>query len=159
MRPSLKLEYNEAKIMIDAAVAKAEEIGVLETFAVVDEGGYPIALRRMDGARVTGPEIAIAKAFTAAGHKRSTHLFNTPPNGPALPNNEAYGIQLMFPGKFAIFVGGFPVVVNNQVVGAIGVSGGNGEQDTACGLAALQALKAHLEPQGYSVIAEANIKL
>jgi uncharacterized protein GlcG (DUF336 family) len=154
-----QLELEEAKLMIAAAKRKAEEIGVLETIAVVDAGGYVIALERMNGARITGPEIAIAKGFTAAGHKRSTHLFNTPPNGPALPNNEAYGIQLMFPGRFAVFVGGFPVVVNGQVVGGIGISGGNGEQDTAVGLAALQALKEHLAKDGHDVIAEANIKL
>jgi len=93
----------------------------------------------MDGARVTGPQIAWNKAFTAAGHRRSTHLFNTPPNGPALPGNEAFGIQLSFEGRFAVFVGGFPVVVDGEVVGGVGLSVGNGEQDTAAGLAALAA--------------------
>lgn len=158
MRQALKLELNEAKLMIEAAVAKAKEINVPETIAIVDDGGYLIALERMDGARITGPDISTAKAFTAAGHKRSTHLFNTPPNGPALPNNEAYGIQLMFPGKFAVFVGGFPIVINGEVIGGVGISGGNGEQDIAVGTAALRALKAHLAESGYDVIAEANIK-
>src|SRR6478672_4113635 len=141
MRPSFKLELDEARHMVEAAIAKAREIGVLETVCITDEGGYPLALERMDGARVTGPQIAWNKAFTAAGHKRSTHLFNTAPNGPALPGNEAFGIQWSFDGKFAIFVGGFPVVVNGEVIGGVGRSGGNGEQDTACGLAALQALQ------------------
>lgn len=159
MKPSLKLELAEAKVMIEAGKAKAAEIGVLETIAVVDAGGYVIAVERMDGARITGPEIAVAKAFTAAGHKRSTHLFNSPPNGPALPNNEAYGIQLMFPGKFAIFVGGFPIVVNGDVVGGLGISGGNGEQDTTVGIACLKALQEVLTPLGFDVTAEANIKL
>ena len=45
----------------------------------------------------------------------------------------------MLPGKFAIFVGGFPIVHEGQIVGAVGVSGGNGEQDKAVGAAALQA--------------------
>ena len=49
---------------------------MLETVCVVDEGGYPLVLERMDGARITGPQIAWNKAFTASGHKRSTHLFN-----------------------------------------------------------------------------------
>lgn len=159
MKQAFKLELKEAKIMIEAAIKKSEEINVLETIAIVDDGGYIIALERMDGARITGPEISAAKAFTAAGHKRSTHLFNTPPNGPALPNNEAYGIQLMFPGKFAIFVGGFPIAVNGNVIGGVGISGGNGEQDTAVGTAALLALKQYLAKDGYEVIAEANIKL
>ena len=109
-------------------------------------------------ARITGPQIAWNKAFTAAGHKRSTHLFTKPPGGPALPGNEAFGIQLSFEGRFAAFVGGFPIVVNDEVVGGVGLSGGNGEQDTRCGLAALQALKELLAPQGYSVVVEADIK-
>lgn len=158
MKTSLKLELADAKLMIEAAKRKAEEIGVKETIAVVDDGGHLIALERMDGARITGPEIAVAKAFTAAGHKRSTHLFNAPPHGPALPGNEAFGIQHMFPGKFAVFVGGFPVVVNGEVIGGVGISGGNGEQDTAVGLAALAALREALAPQGYDVVVAADIK-
>ena len=144
--------------MIDAAKKKSEDINVLETIAVVDDGGNLLALERMNGARITGPEISTAKAYTAAGHKRSTHLFNKEPNGPALPGNEAFGIQQMLPGKFAVFVGGFPIVVNGEVVGGIGVSGGNGAQDTAVGTAALKALQKHLEKDGLEVITEADIK-
>jgi uncharacterized protein GlcG (DUF336 family) len=158
VKKALKLERAEARAMVEAAIAKAAEIGVLETVCIVDDGGFPIALDRMDGARVTGPQIAWNKAFTAAGHKRSTHLFNAPPNGPALPGNEAFGIQLSFEGRFAVFVGGFPVVVNGEVVGGVGLSGGNGEQDTKCGLAALEALKAMLAPQGLDVLVQADIK-
>jgi len=157
MRTAFKLELAEARAMVQAAFRKAEEIKVLETICVVDEGGYPIALERMDGARITGPQIAWNKAFTAAGHKRSTHLFNTPPSGPALPGNEAFGIQWSFEGRFAVFVGGFPVVVDGEVVGGVGLSGGNGEQDTKCGLAALQALKELLGSK-HSVLVEADIK-
>src|SRR5262249_15882095 len=83
------------RIILDAAEAKATEIGDLETICVCDDGGHPIALHRMTGARLTGVEIAIAKAFTAAGHRRATHKFNAPPGGPALPGNEAFGIQAM----------------------------------------------------------------
>jgi len=157
MRTAFKLELAEARAMAQAALRKAEELKVPETVCIVDDGGYPIALERMDGARVTGPQIAWNKAFTAAGHKRSTHLFTTPPNGPALPGNEAFGIQWSFEGRFAAFVGGFPVVVNGEVVGGVGLSGGNGEQDTKCGLAALQALKDLLGPK-QAVLVEADIK-
>jgi uncharacterized protein GlcG (DUF336 family) len=158
LKTAFKLELSEAKAMCTAALAKAAAIGVPETVCVCDDGGYPIALERMDGARITGPQIAWNKAFTAAGHKRSTHLFNTPPNGPALPGNEAFGIQWSFDGKFAIFVGGFPIVVNGEVVGGVGLSGGNGEQDIACGLAALQALHDLLAPQKHTVLVQADIK-
>ncbi|MGZ5106034.1 MAG: GlcG/HbpS family heme-binding protein [Usitatibacter sp.] len=158
MKKTVKLEIEEARRMVDAAVAKAKEIGVLETVCIVDDGGYPIVLERMNGARITGPQIAWNKAFTASGHKRSTHLFNASPSGPALPGNEAFGIQWSFEGRFAVFVGGFPIVVDGDVIGGVGLSGGNGEQDTACGVAALQALKAMLAPQGHEVLAQADIK-
>ena len=144
--------------MLLAASRKAAELGVAETVCICDTGGYPIALERMDGARITGPQIAWNKAFTAAGHRRSTHLFNLSPNGPALPGNEAFGIQWSFEGKFAIFVGGFPIVVDGEVVGGVGLSGGNGEQDTACGVAALQALQDVLAPQKHTVLVQADIK-
>jgi len=158
MRSAFKLELAEARHMIAAAIRKAEELGVLETVCVADEGGYPLAMERMDRARVTGPQIAWNKAFTAAGHRRSTHLFNQPPAGPALPGNEAFGIQLSFEGRFAVFVGGFPVVVDDEVVGGVGLSGGNGEQDTACGVAALQALQDLLGAKGHRVLVAADIR-
>ena len=157
MKTAQTLELHEARIMAQAALAKAKEIGVTETVCITDSGGFPIVMERMDGARVTGPQIAWNKAFTAAGHKRSTHLFNTPPSGPALPGNEAFGIQWSFDGKFAVFVGGYPIVVNGEVVGGVGLSGGNGEQDTACGVAALAALQALLAGKA-DVLVQADIK-
>jgi uncharacterized protein GlcG (DUF336 family) len=158
MKQALKLEAREARVMVAAALAEAARLGVPQTCCVSDEGGFPIMIERMDGARITGPQIAWNKAFTAAGHKRSTHLFNTPPNGPALPGNEAFGIQWSFEGRFAVFVGGFPVVVNGEVVGGIGLSGGNGEQDIACGVAGLKALAELLAPEGHTVLVAADIK-
>lgn len=158
LKKTLMLEGREARRMTDAALRRSKELGVLETVCVVDAGGFPILLERMDGARITGPQIAWNKAFTAAGHKRSTHLFNTPPNGPALHGNEAYGIEHSFDGKFAIFVGGFPIVVDGDVIGGLGMSGGNGEQDTACGLAGLEALRELLAAEGLAVTVAADIK-
>ncbi len=159
MKNKLRLELVEAEAMVDAAIQASIEINVLESVCVVDDGGFPLVLKRMDRARVTGPQIAWNKAFTAAGHKRSTHLFTRPPNGPALPGNEAFGIQLSFEGRFAAFVGGFPIVVDGQVVGGIGLSGGNGEQDTIAGMAALETLRVILEAEGHAVVVEPDIKL
>ncbi|WP_037574841.1 GlcG/HbpS family heme-binding protein [Phaeacidiphilus oryzae] len=144
MHTVYRLTLADALIMLEAAEAEAERIGVRETLCISDEGAHPIALHRMTGARLTGVEIAIAKAFTAAGHQRATHLFNEPPNGPALPGNEAFGIQQTHPGRFAVFVGGFPIVHQGQVVGGVGVSGGNGEQDKAVGAAALAAFESKI---------------
>jgi uncharacterized protein GlcG (DUF336 family) len=156
VKQALKLELSEARLMAAAAIAKAAALGVAETVCIADEGGFPLLIERMDGARITGPQIAWNKAFTAAGHRRSTHLFNQAPNGPALPGNEAFGIQWSFDGKFAVFVGGYPIVVDGAVVGGVGVSGGNGEQDTACGVAALLALRDALV--GHTVVVDADIK-
>ncbi|HEX5496956.1 MAG TPA: heme-binding protein [Mycobacteriales bacterium] len=142
MYTATRLTLDDALPMLAAARAKAEELGVAQTICVVDEGGHALALHRMPGGRLTGVEIALAKAFTAAGHQRPTHRFTEPPDGPALPGNEAFGINLMYPGKFAIFVGGFPIVHDGAVIGAVGVSGGNGEQDKAVGAAALEAFAA-----------------
>ena len=136
-----RLTLEEAVIMIDAAKEEAERIGVKHVICISDDGGYPIALHRMTESRITGVEIAMAKAFTAAGHQRATHLFNEPPNGPALPGNEAFGINHMHPGKFAIFVGGFPIVHEGKVIGGVGISGGDGTQDKAVGAAALKAFE------------------
>jgi len=151
VRQVFRIDLDDALPMLQAARAKAEEIGVKQTICVCDDGGNVLALHRLPGARLTGVEIAIAKAFTSAGHERPTHKFNEPPNGPALPGNEAFGISHMYPGKFAIFVGGFPIEHEGQIVGAVGVSGGNGEQDKAVGAAALQAFADHVAKQSATV--------
>ncbi|MEE2057340.1 GlcG/HbpS family heme-binding protein [Rhodococcus artemisiae] len=137
-----RIDLDDALPLLAAGRAKAEELGVKQTLCVCDESANVIALHRIPGARLTGVDIAIAKAYTAAGHERATHLFNEPPNGPALPGNEAFGISHMLPGKFAVFVGGFPLVHDGQIVGAVGISGGNGEQDKAVGAAMLAEFEA-----------------
>jgi uncharacterized protein GlcG (DUF336 family) len=148
VRRIYRIDLDDALPMLVAARAKAEEIGVKQTICVCDDGGNVLALHRLPGARLTGVEIAIAKAFTAAGHERATHRFNEPPDGPALPGNEAFGISHMLPGKFAIFVGGFPIEYQGQIVGAVGVSGGTGAQDKAVGAAALAAFATHVADAG-----------
>ena len=91
-------------------------------------------------------------------HRGRAQALDPPVQHAAQPGNEAFGIQWSFDGKFAIFVGGFPIVVNGEVVGGVGLSGGNGEQDIACGLAALQALHDLLAPQKHTVLVQADIK-
>lgn len=139
MRQVTKIELDDALPVLEAGRRKAAEIGVKQTLCVVDNGGNVVALHRLPGARLTGVDIAIAKAYTAAGHERATHLFNEAPSGPALPGNEAFGISHMLPGKFAIFVGGFPLKIGDEIVGGVGISGGNGEQDKAVGAAMIEA--------------------
>lgn len=133
------LTLEEAERVLDGAQAKAEELGVPEVLCVADAAGYPIALRRLDGGKVTSVEIAINKALTAAGHRKPTHLYTN-----AVPGEEAFGIMTQHGGRFTIFVGGWPIEVDGQVVGSIAASGGNGEQDIACCKAGIEALMSHL---------------
>ena len=95
-----------------------------EVLCVADNAGYPIALRRLDGGKVTSVQIAMNKAFTAAGHRKRTDNYKN-----SLPGEEAFGIWTQHGGRFTVFVGGFPIMVDGQCVGGIGASGGNGEQD------------------------------
>src|SRR5260370_17736650 len=66
------LTLGEAHLILDAAQKKAEELGIPEVLCVADNAGYPIALRRLDGGKVTSVQIALNKAFTAAGHRKRT---------------------------------------------------------------------------------------
>ena len=129
----------EAQLMLDAAQKKAEELGVPQVLCVADAAGYPIALRRLDGGKVTSVQIAINKAFTAAGHRKPTHMYKN-----ALPGEEAFGIFTQHDGRFTVFVGGLPVAVDGQVVGSIAASGGNGEQDIAVCEAGIAAFMKHI---------------
>jgi uncharacterized protein GlcG (DUF336 family) len=133
------LSLEEAEIALDAAQATAEELGVPEVLCVADASGYPIALRRLDGGKVTSVQIALNKAFTAAGHRKPTEAYKN-----ALPGAEAFGIFTQHEGRFTVFVGGYPIFVGGQCVGAIAASGGNGEQDRAVCEAGIAALKTHL---------------
>lgn len=130
-----QLTLAEAELMLDAAQAEAERRGIGQTLCIADAGGWPIALRRLDGGKPTSPEIAMNKAFTAACHRRPTHTYTN-----AQPNQEAFGIMNMHGGRFSIFVGGWPIEIDGQVVGGVGVSGGHTADDIACCQAAITAL-------------------
>jgi len=102
--------------------------------AIVDDGGWPLYLERMNNTQVTASAlIAPEKARTAALFKRpSADLENAINNGrPA---------AITAPG-FVMMEGGLPIVVNGSVIGAIGVSGGTKAQDSQIAKAGLEALK------------------
>jgi len=141
------LDLVEAELILDAAQVKAEELGNKHVICIADDAGYPIALRRLDGAKVTSVQIAENKAFTAAGHRRVTHTFTN-----TFPGEEAWGIFTQHGGRITVFVGGFPIYVDGQVVGGIGVSGGNGEQDIAVCEAGIKAFADHMAATGGGVV-------
>src|ERR1700736_2957221 len=106
-----------AQKMVDAAVAKARELGVSENVAILDDGGNLKAFSRMDGASMPTIEIALNKAYTALFGVSTVEFFNFIQGDPSL----LAGIPTL--PRVAAWGGGFPIKVNGEVVGAIGVSG------------------------------------
>ena len=115
----------EARRVIAAAEAKAEEIGCPVDVAVVDAGGNLKAHVRMDGAFIGSITISINKAYTAIAFQCETRDLQelTRPDGPLFGLSDAHG------GRLVVFPGGIPLRRNGDIVGAIGVSSGTIEQD------------------------------
>jgi uncharacterized protein GlcG (DUF336 family) len=122
--------------MIAAAEAKAGEIGVPMVIAVCDESGVLKAYSRMDGAALLSVQIAQDKAHTAAGFGMATDAWHEfIKDDPPLADGAVGGID-----RLVVFGGGYPVVVGEATVGAIGVSGGHYSQDMEVAQAGLAAL-------------------
>lgn len=119
------ITLKDARSIIAAAEKKAEEIGQPMNIAVVDAGGNLIAHVRMDNAWMGSVNISINKAWTSRAFDISTKELGEN----SQPNDQFYGINASNGGKVMIFAGGIPLKKDGQVVGAIGVSGGSGEQD------------------------------
>jgi uncharacterized protein GlcG (DUF336 family) len=119
------ITLKEAKAIIAAAEAKAESIGQPMNNAVADSGGNLIAHVRMDGAWRGSIDISIKKAYTSRAFDIATKdLADHSQSG-----GQFFGIHASNDGKIMIFAGGIPLKHEGKVVGAIGVSGGSGEQD------------------------------
>jgi uncharacterized protein GlcG (DUF336 family) len=111
------ISYELARKMVDAAVAKARELDVSENVAIIDDGGNLKAFDRMDGAPILSTEIAQNKAYTALFGVSTQDFFNFIQGDPSL----LAGIPTL--ARVAAYGGGFPVRVDGEIVGAIGVSG------------------------------------
>src|SRR5271168_917785 len=117
----------DARRIIAAAEKKAQEIKQPMNIAVVDAGGNLVAHVRMDGAWIGSIDISINKAWTAKAFDIATRdLAEHSQSG-----GQFFGIHASNQGKIMIFAGGIPLKRDGKVVGAIGVSGGSGEQDHA----------------------------
>ena len=122
--------------MIEAAERKAREIGHPMVIAVVDDAGVLKAFSRMDGAALLSVQVAQDKAYTAAGFGLSTDAWHDfIKNDPPLAAGAPSGIH-----RLVVFGGGYPIKVDEQIVGAIGVSGGHYSQDMDVARAGLAAL-------------------
>jgi uncharacterized protein GlcG (DUF336 family) len=125
----------DARRVIEAAERKAGEIKQPMNIAVVDGGGNLVAHVRMDGAWVGSIDISINKAWTSRAFDISTKdLAEHSQSG-----GQFFGIHVSNHGRVMIFAGGIPLKRGKEVVGAVGVSGGSGEQDHAVAEAGAKA--------------------
>ena len=121
------ITLEDARRIIAAAETKAKEIGQPMNIAVADAGGNLVAHVRMDNAWIGSVDISIKKAWTSRAFDITTKdLAENSQSG-----GQFFGIHASNNGKVMIFAGGVPLKKDGQVVGAIGVSGGSGEQDQA----------------------------
>jgi glc operon protein GlcG len=132
-KASLKLTHDGALTALQAAMKKAQEIGVGQNITIVDDGGNLLAFVRMDGAKTLSIRTSQHKAISAASHRM--------PSGGLLPEIEVK-LALATGGALTNLEGGFPIIIDGITVGAIGVGSGTGAQDVECAKAALRALGA-----------------
>ena len=124
-----------AEKAIEAAAAKARAMGLNMSIAIVDEAGDLCAFRRMQGTPRLTIDIAINKAYTAASFGMPTHAWwNFIKDDPPLLHGITHTPRVI------VFGGGYPIIDNGQVVGAIGLSGGHYSQDMECARAGLEAI-------------------
>ena len=138
-----RLTTKGAKTMLTAAIAKAEEFGIAVTVAIVDGGGHLLVLERMDGGRFHTVHSSTTKAVTSASNKRPTTTRGA--QGQELDTLRAIGLSLAAgPSRWTATEGGFPIIVDGECVGGIGVSGGDWQQDEDIAKAAVAAVGASL---------------
>jgi uncharacterized protein GlcG (DUF336 family) len=129
------MPLSKAQPVIDAAIAKANEIGQPMNIAVVDDGGHLVAFARMDGAIKARIDISIRKA-------RTSIMMNLPTSALmdlVQPGAELFGLE-QTSGGMVVFGGGVLLTIDDVVVGAIGVSAGSVEQDVSVAEAGKSAL-------------------
>jgi glc operon protein GlcG len=116
-----------------AAEARAREGGWRVVIAVVDDGGHPILVQRLDGAQISSIDTAVGKARAAVAWKRPTRLLEESVNG----GRTAF---LSIADGMALLQGGMPIEVGGQILGAVGVSGVKASDDEIIATAGVEAL-------------------
>jgi uncharacterized protein GlcG (DUF336 family) len=132
-RTARVLSYEEARRLLDAALDKATEIGVPASVAVIDATREVSAFGRQDQAPLLTGEVAVSKAYTSASLRQPTAdlVAATAPTGPF------FGLAHSSSRGLVTFAGGFPLIVDGDIVGAVGASGGSLEEDDIIARAAL----------------------
>jgi uncharacterized protein GlcG (DUF336 family) len=131
------LTLADARVIIAAGEKKAQELGIPYNIAVVDAGGGLIAHARMDGAWLGSIDISIHKAWTARAFDMSTQDLSSM----AQSGKPLFGIQNTNHEKVVIFGGGAPVKDGENVIGAVGASGGTVDQDLKVAEAAVASFR------------------
>lgn len=135
--PQSVVSAEAVSVALKAAVAKAAELGVKINVAVADSGGNLSGFLRMPGAFVQSIDIAIDKAYTAAGFG-----FPTKDWMKLIGHDDGMKFGFSARPRLVVFGGGLPLRVNGELIGGIGVSGASEEQDEICARAALDAIGA-----------------
>jgi uncharacterized protein GlcG (DUF336 family) len=136
--PGARLTHEGALNVLRAAIAKAEALSAPQCIAVTDAGGRLLAFVRMDGAKFLSIRTSLRKAMTAASQRapsgQATHAAH---DG---EGDHGLRIGLVTGGRLTRLEGGFPIVVRDDLVGAIGVSSGSSEEDIAVADAGVAAI-------------------
>lgn len=133
LRQTQELTHTAALIVLQGAITKAKAMNVPQCIAIVDSGGNLLAFMRMDGAKVLSQLSATQKAVTAASSRVATG---------GVPADVETKLALATGGQLTNLKGGLPIVMDGQVVGAIGVGSGTGDQDVEVAQAGIEALQA-----------------
>jgi glc operon protein GlcG len=139
-RDRIQLNLAGAETVLQAAQAKAAAMGLKVNVAVVDDGGHLVAFARMDGARPASGNTALTKAVSAATFRQETGPVPAKGEPDLLLSLSLQAAAVAGGGKGTALKGGVPIVIDGQVVGAVGVGGGTGEQDAEVAKAGIKAL-------------------
>ena len=146
------LTLEAAKRVLAAAVAEARRNNAGGAIAVVDAGGYLVALERLDGTFAAGAEISTGKARTAALFKKPTSFFED-----VINKGRTAMAALPSPPDFTPLQGGVPIVVDDEVIGAVGVSGAaSAKQDDEIATIAAAAVEPTMAGTGMHAAASAS---
>jgi glc operon protein GlcG len=137
------LTLQAAENVANAAAAEARKRNATVVIAVVDDGGYPVVIKRLDDTQVASIDVGIGKARTAAIFRRPSKVFED-----QVKNGRVAALSL--PGATPL-QGGLPLVVDGKVVGAIGVSGNTPQEDEDIAMAGVNSLMAATKPDAPKV--------
>ena len=138
---SKRLTLAGARKMMETAIGAAEEAKVAIAVAIADGGGHLVMLERMDGGRFHTVHSSTTKAVCAASNKRPTTTKGAA--GQDLDTAHAIGLALAAgPERWTAMEGGYPIIVNGECIGGIGVSGGDWAFDDRVARAAVEAIGA-----------------